>query len=267
VTADTAVAPAPFGLRLRQWRQHRGLSQLALAVKVGSTSRHISFLETGRSRPSRQMVLRLSDVLEVGLRDRNHLLHAAGFAAAYPRTGLDGGSLRPYREAMARLLRAHEPYPAMVVDKHWTVVSANEACPPLYGADLVGSNIVRRYLTDPAGRAAIVNWTDIAWSAWERLRHQQADAPFDDDLRELATAVERVLAGISRPEPAPSQYLVCPWFRVGDETIRTISMVARFEPVTEITLDELRIELTYPQDAVADRFFRTHARPRPSTED
>jgi transcriptional regulator with XRE-family HTH domain len=149
-------APSPFGARLRQWRQHRGLTQLALATKVGSTPRHVSFLETGRSRPSRQMVLRLGDALDVPLRERNQLLHAADLAAAYPQADLSGPDLAPHRGALAALLHAHQPYPALVVDRHWTVVLANPATHRLYGRDLVGSNVVRRFLADPAVQDAVV---------------------------------------------------------------------------------------------------------------
>src|SRR5689334_17742623 len=102
---------SPFGAMLRRWRLHRGLSQLSLAGRVGSTGRHISFLETGRSRPSRQMVLRLADTLGVGLREANELLHAAGLPAAYPAARLEGADLAPYRAALERMLEAHEPYP------------------------------------------------------------------------------------------------------------------------------------------------------------
>ena len=100
---------SPFGVRLRQWRRHRGISQLALATEVGSTPRHLSFLETGRSRPSRQMVLRLCDALGVGLRESNQLLHAAGLPANYPHLAFDSPNLAPYQAAIDRMLHAHEP--------------------------------------------------------------------------------------------------------------------------------------------------------------
>src|SRR5262245_30149731 len=109
---------SPFGLQLRRWRQHRGLSQLGLASRVASTSRHVSFLETGRSRPNRPMVLRLCEALDVPLRERNALLHAAGLPAAYPQRDLAGPDLAPYRRAIERMLTAHQPFPAMVVDAY-----------------------------------------------------------------------------------------------------------------------------------------------------
>ncbi len=251
------VGVAPFGARLRQWRSSRGISQLALAAKVGSTSRHLSFLETGRSRPSRQMVLRLGEALEVPLRERNHLLHAAGLPALYPEAGVDSEDLAPFRAALERLLRAHLPYPAMVVDGRWNVVFANDACARLYGGDLVGANIVRRFLADPAAAAqAIVNWADVSWTALDRLRHQLQRAPFDEQLAEMVSLAEAALAGVTRPQTPSDDLVVCPWFRVGDQVIKTIGMVARFDSTAEVTLDELRIELVYPLDEPSDRFFR-----------
>jgi transcriptional regulator with XRE-family HTH domain len=255
---DEPVAPpSPFGARLRRWRRHRGMSQLGLAGQVGSTARHLSFLETGRSRPSRQMVLRLAEALGVGLRESNQLLHAAGLPATYPQADLDGPDLTPYRAAIDRMLRAHEPYPAMVVDRHWTVVSANSACAALFGAGVVGANVVRRVLANPAAAAGIVNWPEVAWAGLARLRQQLDGSPLDEPLRELVALAETAVAGLPQPSGPPAALAVCPWFRVGDEVVRTIGMAARFDPVAEVTLGELRVELFYPLDATAERFFRT----------
>src|SRR5215510_16089820 len=250
---------SPFGVRLRRWRAHRGISQLALAAKVGSTPRHLSFLETGRSRPSRQMVLRLCDALGVGLRESNQLLHAAGLPASYPHLAIDSPNLAPYQAAIDRMLQAHEPYPAMVVDAQFNVILANRACATLLGAS-AGGNFVRDFLANPAAAQAIVNWPEVAWAGLDRLRHQLDRAPFDDELHELVALAETAVSDIDRPSGLESGLVVCPWFRVGDEVVRTIAMVARFDPVAEVTLDELRIELMYPLDAAAERFFRDRHR-------
>jgi len=254
MTGEQAVSP--FGARLRQWRQHRGLTQLALATTVGSTPRHLSFLETGRSRPSRQMVLRLGDALDVPLRERNQLLHAAGLAAAYPQADLSGPDLASHRGALQALLHAHQPYPALVVDRHWTVVLANPATHRLYGHDPVGSNLVRTFLTDPAAQNAVVNWPQVAWAGLDRLRHQRDQTPFDTTLSALVQGAETALAGVPRPTEPTGEPVLCPWFRIGGQVIKTIGIAARFDPTTDVTLDELRIELTYPLDATAEAFFR-----------
>lgn len=254
------TAASPFGARLRRWRAGRGLSQLALATKVGSTSRHLSFLETGRSRPSRRMVLRLGEALDVPLRERNELLHAAGLPAEYPELGIRSRDLAPFQAALDNLLNAHLPYPAMVMDGQWNVILANSACLRLYGDNLVGSNVVRRFLADPqVARQAIVNWPQVAWSGLDRLRHQRDSQPFDPELTELVTLAEAAVEGIPRPDAPPTDPVVCPWFRVGDQVVRMLGIVARFDSTAEVTLDELRIELAYPLDEPSDRFFRQPA--------
>jgi transcriptional regulator with XRE-family HTH domain len=258
VEAAVTVGASPFGTRLRQWRQQRGLSQLSLAGQVGSTGRHISFLETGRSRPSRQMVLRLADALAVGLRDTNDLLHAAGLPASYPSAGVDSPDLAPYRAVVDRMLAAHEPYPGMVLDGHFTVLAANPPCRVLFGQDLVGVNFVRDALANPAAAEGIVNWPEVAWAGLDRLRRQHRLTPFDVELGRLVTLAETALAGVPRPEQA-GQLLVCPWFRVGERVVRTVALVARFDHPAETTLDELRVELLYPMDEVAEQFFRSSA--------
>ncbi|WP_448003506.1 helix-turn-helix domain-containing protein [Agromyces bauzanensis] len=258
--SETATASSAFGERLRAWRSRRQLSQLALASATGTTSRHLSFLETGRSRPSRSMVLRLAESLDVPLRERNALLQAAGLPAAFPATELESPALLPYRDAIERLMRAHEPYPALLVDSHWNVVSANDGAVRLFGADAVGSNVVRRFVLGPTARASIVNWPDVAGATLDRLRHESDRAPFDGELASLLAEAELAVAGLPGLSGTRAvSAAVCPWFRVGDTVVRTIAMVARFDPVSEVTLDELRVELFSPQDAAAERFFRDGA--------
>jgi len=212
------------------------------------------------------MVLRLGEALGVSLRERNLLLRAAGLPAAYPEADMHGRDLAPFRAALDSLLAAHLPYPAMVVDGHWTVVMANTACARLYGPQLVGANLVRRFLTDPAARQVVVNWAQVAWAGLDRMRHQLDRAPFDEQLADLVQLAETALSGVGRPAPPASELVVCPWVRVGDEVIKTIGIAARFDEAAEVTLDELRIELAYPLDEAADHFFR-HPDPRPARLD
>jgi len=252
-------AGSPFGVRLRRWRLQRGLSQLALAGRAGSTSRHISFLETGRSRPTRPTVLRLAAALDVGLRECNQLLHAAGLPAAYSQAGIDDDGLAPYRVAIERMLALHEPYPAMVLDGHWNVVLANRASTTLFGPGLVGLNFVRHALANPEVAAMLTNWPEVAWAGLDRLRRQRERAPSDEELADLVATAEAALSGVERPATDPS-LLLHPCFRVDGREIRTITMVARFDAAAEVSLDELRVELMYPLDAAAEQFFRDRAR-------
>src|SRR4051794_32136453 len=128
----TNVADRPrVGTLLRDWRQRRRMSQLDLALEAGVSARHVSFVETGRSRPSAEMVAHLAEPLDVPLRDRNALLPAAGYAPAYAQRGLDEPEMGPVRDAIDRVLRGHEPFPAIVVDRHWGLIAANRAVPLL----------------------------------------------------------------------------------------------------------------------------------------
>jgi hypothetical protein len=206
------------------------------------------------------MVLRLGEALEVSLRERNQLLAAAGLPPAYPETPVTGAELAPYRAAIDQLLHAHEPYPAMVVDAHWCVVFANGACAALFGGDVVGANMVRHMIANPAAAQAIANWPEVAWAGLARLRQQLDRAPLDEELRSLVALVEITVVNLPRPVTPPRDLVVCPWFRIGDEVVRTIGMAARFDQVAEVTLEELRIELFYPYDAAAESFFRSHSR-------
>lgn len=257
--ATSTLAASPFGALLRSWRRERSISQLDLALAAETTARHISFLETGRSRPSKEMVLRLAEALDIGLRDRNRLLEGAGLPAVYPQEDLRGPALRPFEQAIGRLLHAHEPYPGLVVDGHWKVIAANQAAATLFGEDLVGANMIRRFYANPAAREAVVNLADVAWAGLARLRHQQRRTPLDDELRALVELVETAIADIPRPPEAPAELVICPDFRVGEEIVRTVSMAARFDTARELTLAELQVELTYPRDEAAERFFRERA--------
>jgi hypothetical protein len=180
--------------------------------------------------------------------------------AAYGTADFASPDLAPYRAAIERLLNAHEPYPAMILDARFTVVSANRAYAALFGPQVVGSNFVRDGLADPA----VVNWGEVAWAGLDRLRQQARQALFDEELPSLIATAEAAFAGVSRPPPAEAGLMACPWFRWGGQVVRTIAMVARFDHIADVALDELRVELMYPLDADAERFFRTQHGPRPS---
>ena len=160
------VAGVGVGVLLRHWRTARRLSQLELALDADISSRHLSYVETGRSRPSREMVLRLSDVLEVPLRERNTLLVAAGYAPGYFETGLVAPEMAQMRRAIELILRHQEPYPAFVLDRHWNIRMSNQAAPRctrfLLGADSTESNMMRLVLHPNGVRSMMVNWEETA---------------------------------------------------------------------------------------------------------
>src|SRR3954465_427468 len=189
VSASAQSQAARFGAHLREWRQRRHLSQLDLANEAEVSARHLSFVETGRAAPSRDMVLRLAERLDVALRGRNGLWVAAGFAPAFPQRGLDDPALKSARSAIDLVLKAHEPNPALAVDRHWNLVSANRMVLPLLEGipqRLLGQPInVLRLSFHPEGLASrTVNLGEWCAHLLERL-HRQCEATADPELIKL----------------------------------------------------------------------------------
>ena len=268
---------APFGSRLRAWRRARRLSQLDLALAAATTSRHLSFLETGRSRPSREMVGRLSAALDLPLRARNDLLADAGFGPAFPETTLAAADLAPFRAAIDRLLAQHEPFPAFVVDGRWDVVGANRAAAALLGGDDVappdddappaGAPNLVRLMYAGAWRPLLANWETLAPVGVRRLEEDVQRHPGDPALRDLLALATAACADLRVPPDAGGERVLCPHFRFGDTVVRTVSVVARFGSPRDVTLEELRVELVFPADDVAEDFFRTAATAVRSAQD
>jgi transcriptional regulator with XRE-family HTH domain len=177
-------APTPFGDLLREWRTARRLSQLDLALEAEISARHLSYVENGRSRPSREMVERLAQVLDASLRDRNLLLLAAGFAPTHGETDLASPEMAPARMAIELILRHQEPYPALVMDRGWDVLLTNTAAQKfmrLMGLGRSTQRNVIRLIADPAElRPRITNWDAAAGDLVRQLRRQAATAPADD---------------------------------------------------------------------------------------
>ncbi len=243
----------PFGSALRRWRRSRGWSQLTLSTEAETTSRHVSFLETGRSRPSRDMVARLAHALDLPLRERNLLLRAAGLAPSYPESALESEDLAAFRTVVDRMLRSHEPYPAYAVDGHWNIVRTNAAAEGMLAAT-AERNLVRLTYAG-AWRDRIDNWEDMAWIGVGRLQAEAARFPHDDELAALVELATDALRDLPRRTAEGSTRVLCPVFRVGEELVRTISVVAQFGGPLDVTLDELRVEFVYPADEAARRFF------------
>ncbi|GAA4693152.1 Transcriptional regulator, contains XRE-family HTH domain [Promicromonospora umidemergens] len=249
------------GELLRQWRQRRRLSQLDLAIAADVSARHVSLVETGKSRPSADMVLRLAGQLDVPLRDRNRLLLAAGFAPRYTERPLDGDALAAAREAVGRVLRAHEPYPALVFDRRWNILMTNRAVEPFFAGvapDLLRPpvNLVRLGL-DPRGLASyVVNLADVRAMFRSRIRRQLAAVPD----AELTTLYEELLA--PGPEDKtdesiePASDVVIPMvIRVDGRELRLFSTITTFGTPMDITLAEVAVESYYPADAESAAYF------------
>ncbi|HEX3402433.1 MAG TPA: helix-turn-helix transcriptional regulator [Acetobacteraceae bacterium] len=254
----------PVGDILREWRQRRRLSQLDLAMEADISTRHLSFLETGRSRPSRDMVLHLAERLDVPLRDRNLLLHAAGYATVFPERPLDDPALQVARQAIDQVLAGHEPFPALAVDRHWTLVTANAASQRLM-ADVDAAllqppvNVLRLSL-HPAGLAPRTeNLAEWRAHLLSRLRHQ-IDVTGDPVLARLLREL--------RDYPAPAEdgvdveptAVVVPFKLITEAGVLAFfSTTTVFGTPVDITLSELALEAFYPADAATTEVLRRMA--------
>ncbi|MGK5684432.1 helix-turn-helix domain-containing protein [Actinoplanes sp. URMC 104] len=236
------------GQLLREWRTGRRLSQLELSVRAGVSARHVSFLETGRSRPTRDMILRLAEELGVPLRSRNELLLAGGFAPAYAESALDGPPLATVLSSLRDVLAGHAPYPAVLIDRHWTMVDANQAVARLTdgcAAWLLEPPVnVLRLSLHPDGMAPrIRNLAEWRAHILHRL-DQQAAATADPVLHELRAELAGYPGGAAHPGPGPDG-LVVP-LRFDDLSFFSITSV--LGTPLDVTLSELAIESFLPAD-------------------
>ncbi|MGI8557784.1 MAG: helix-turn-helix domain-containing protein [Solirubrobacteraceae bacterium] len=244
------------GELLRAWRQRRNLSQLELSLESAISTRHLSFVETGRAKPSREMVLHLAQRLELPLRERDGLLLAAGFAPVYGERGLEDAAMSPIREALDRFLRAHEPYPAVVVDRHWNMVCANEALAMLLGdvaPELLSApaNVLRIALHPDGMAPRIANLAEWSGHLLQRLRRSvaiTADVELSRLYDELA-GYPGVDPGDALHDGAAGADIVLPLrLRRGELELTFLSTISTFGTASDVTLDELSIEAFYPAD-------------------
>jgi transcriptional regulator with XRE-family HTH domain len=248
-----ATADTGFGSMLRTWRSTRRMSQLELASVAGVSSRHLSFIETGRSRPSREMVVHLAEQLDVPLRERNTLLTAAGFAPLYRETPLSAPEMDQARAAIDLILQNH-PYPAVAVDRRWDVVNANDAALALVdGVDasvLAPALNVYRISLHPDGlRSRIENFDEYADHMIARLQ-QQVTASADPELVELLAEMKGYLGDRPPSIHVPSAQVLLPMrLRIGDVVVSMMSTISVFGTPVDITLAELALELFFPADA------------------
>jgi transcriptional regulator with XRE-family HTH domain len=254
--AAMSQTASQFGPLLREWRQRRHISQLDLALQGNISSRHLSFLETGRSRPSREMVLHLAEQLEVPLRERNILLTAAGFAPSFRERRLDDPALSVARQAVELVIQGHAPYPALAVDRHWTMVAANDAVGSLLtGVDpalLTPPVNVMRVALHPSGMAPrIVNLVEWRMHLLDRLR-RQVEATADPVLLALLEELRGypVPRGPRAMRPARDYGgVVLPFELVTDAGVMAFfSTITIFGTPIDVTLSELALECFYPAD-------------------
>ena len=256
---QASTPTSAFGRYMRQWRRQRGLSQLELANRADVTQRHISFIETGRSRPRSGVIHRVAEALEIPLRERNALLEAAGLPPCYPELPLSSDIAAPFHHAIQSMLDTHDPYPAYVVNRWWDIVNANLGGQRLLPPNAIGQvNAVDVFLGPGPMRAMVENFPTVAWTFLHRMRREVAGSGSDARLQELLQRAENYLQDVPPPpdDDIRSDLVICPRLRIGDQVVRTVSMIARFGDAREVTLDELRVELVFPYDDAAGQFFR-----------
>jgi transcriptional regulator with XRE-family HTH domain len=250
---EAQILPRSAGDRLRHWRQQRRMSQLDLALDAEMSTRHLSFIETGRAAPSREMLLRLSERLEIPLRERNHLLLAAGFAPLYSERGLDEPAMASVRDAIEALLQAHAPFPALAIDRHWQIVMTNAAVAPLLAGVaphlLSGSVNALRVSLHPEGMAPrILNLATWRHHLLERLRHQIAETG-DPALGGLLAELMTYPAPDATPAAGDGAIAVPLRLRTDLGDLSFLSTTLVFGTPRDITLSELAIETFLPADA------------------
>jgi transcriptional regulator with XRE-family HTH domain len=263
----TVVQPGGVGPLLRRWREARHLSQLELALEAEVSSRHISFLETGRAEPSRAMLLTLANVLDVPLRERNFLLLAAGFAPIYGETGLDDPRMSRVRTAIEIILKNNEPRSAYAHDRHWNIVMANQAfikfltiilgrppagLEPLRVASAPQLNVLRLVFDPDSVRKVIVNWETVAQALLNEAGRRLAWAR-DETLKNLIDEMlgyPGVPARWREPElEAPRDLILPTELNLGGTNLRMFSTVTTLATPNDVTLQDLHIEAFYPADA------------------
>ncbi|WP_431855672.1 helix-turn-helix domain-containing protein [Azospirillum sp.] len=257
------TATVPIGDLLRTWRQRRGLSQLDLACHADVSTRHISFLETGRAQPSRPMLIHLAERLDIPLRDRNTLLVAAGFAPVYRERRLDDPALAAARKAVDLVLTGHEPYPALAVDRHWTLVAANRAVAPLLtgaAAELLAPPVnVLRLSLHPAGLAPRIDnlrqWREHVLARLQRQVEVTADPVLSALHDELAAYPAPGGPAADRREPY-ADVVVPLRLRTEHGMLGFFSATTVFGTAVDITLSELAIEAFFPADAATAEALR-----------
>jgi transcriptional regulator with XRE-family HTH domain len=244
--------PTPVGEQLRAWRGRRRLSQLDLALDAEISARHLSFLETGRSRPSRGMLLRLAERLRIPACDRNRLLVAAGFAPALPERTLDDPALAAARRAVELVLKAHEPFPALAVDRHWQLVAANAGLAPLLAGvapELLAPPVnVLRLSLHPAGVAPrIVNLPQWRSHVLRRLE-EQVDSSGDGVLAALLEELRGYPGGTSEEADTMGGVAIPLVLRTEAGELSFLGTTTVFGTPVDVTLSELAIEAFLPAD-------------------
>ncbi|MBK7396217.1 MAG: helix-turn-helix transcriptional regulator [Myxococcales bacterium] len=256
-----------FPQLLRRHRTRRRWSQEQLGHEAEVSARHLSCLETGKSRPSREMVLVLASVLELELRERNAMLVSAGYAAAYATTALDARAMAPIQRAIDLVLTQQEPYGAILVDRCWNVLRTNQGARRLLGSfldpttlpDGVATNLVRATLHPNGLRPHIVNWSAVAAVLVERVERAHLANPEDEDRRQLFDLVRAEVGPHGLGPPPDGAPFAVVHLRRGDLELRLFTLLTTIGTPLDVTAQDLTVETLFPADAATERWFQAVA--------
>jgi transcriptional regulator with XRE-family HTH domain len=257
----TKLPANELGVLLRHWRDVRGRSQLDLSLDTGLSQKQISFVESGRSIPGRQTLLMIAEALDVPLRERNTLLLAAGYAPIYSDGAWDSKEMQGVTNALERILRQHEPFPAMVMDRYWNVLMTNASAPRFFNCfiDMAARKTPRNLLHlmfDPEGmRPFIANWEDVAKALFQRVTRESVGRVIDERTRELLAAL-LAYPGVKAEWKTPITLSAMPVIPIGfvkdDKVLNYFSMVTTVGTPQTIAAQELRIECMFPVDEATE---------------
>ncbi len=260
---------SPFSSTLKRWRKVRKFSQLDLSLEAGISQRHLSFLESGRSRPGKDTIIDLAEALQMPLRDRNIMLNSAGFNAIYKERALDDATMITVQNALQMTLDHHMPFPAVVVDNRWNLYMANEASNKLI--DIVGQpdislfdqdrlNIYRLTFNPKGLRPFITNWSEIANPLLLRLQREVSDDPQNTFLAELLEEAQ-ALANTGDFTAADISATVAPVMslnlKIHNTELKMFSMISSFGTALDVTASELKVETFFPADDATKSFFQS----------
>ncbi|MFB9978147.1 helix-turn-helix domain-containing protein [Mesorhizobium kowhaii] len=250
-----------LGVLLRHWRDLRGRSQLDLSLDTGISQKQISFVESGRSVPSRQTLMAIAQALDMPLRDRNTLLLAAGYAPMFSESAWDSAEMTSVTNALRRMLRQHEPFPALVMDRYWNVLMANESAPRFFGCFIdmgarQGPRNMLHLMFDPQGmRPFVANWQDVARSLFERVYRESLGRVVDEKTKALLAellAYPDVNSDWKNPVAIGFMPFIPLGFIRGDRVLNYFSMVTTVGTPQTVAAQELRIECMFPADEATE---------------
>ena len=266
MTSKSRLAPnvsSAFGALLRRRRTERGLSQLELSHVCRISTLHLSFLEAGRARPSREMILHLADGLFLSFAAQNELLHAGGFTPAYPASPLESAALAPFLEALRETMRRHSPNPALICDRRWRLLEANASARYLFEQLQSGreeNNLIRLLTDSPEAAERVANLPDVLAELSARIRLELLGAGGDEELEDLAQRLEIALAQHPRPPISLRSPLTPLILNAPSGKLSLMSLIAHFGTGEDVTVRDLRLELFFPTDDATREAFLAFAK-------